>query len=748
MVLAALILVVQGTPQARVHGEVREAETGRPLTNVIVHLTNGNVSVLTGDSGRYVLLKVPAGPQHITYRLIGYAPQTLDALVPREGQLEIHVALRPYPVQLPPLEVSTQLFLFPVERGDRAAFDHSVSLVDMKNHPLLAEPDALQSIAGGDVAMDPESPNGVHIRGGGTEQTAYLLDGIPVLSPYHVAGTFTAWNPDAIADLDLSVSSPSPGMTEAIAGVIAVRTRPPGARHSFQGSVSTSQVRGTLDGPIGGGVRYLLSGRTGFIPGFSSSNDASQVGSEAGDWLGKIEAPVLGGVIRLLGYYAGNEISADAAGAGQPINPEILRNDFSWHSFSAGATFNRTVSGALLQIVGWGAGSNASARWSGAAGVLDLDASRHDLGILLSAARSGEHSTTLAGIRLERSSTSYLVRSDSAGPVFPGLEAVTVVPAFFGQHSRTPVDRVTTVLGFSLSRADRRWFLSPRAQLRVLAGSGLTIKGSVSRLHQFGQSLRNPESVVGLVFPPDLYLGVDAPGIPVPRSDQATLGLELVPAAGMRVTLLGYVRALRDILLVAPGEAEPFATGAPASGNGRSRGIALRVMLASRRFSVVANYGIQRTRIGEGDSSYVPHFAPTHLFEGGVTVFPSATLSIRVGASGAAGRRTTIFTGALEWEACNLLDQGCEFGGSPHYGQDPLGGAALPTYFRVDASLRKHWHIRLAGRETMIALFGTVTNVFAGHNLLTYARTPGSGVLQAIEMRPLSPLVVGVDWRF
>jgi hypothetical protein len=171
-------------------------------------------------------------------------------------------------------------------------------------------------------------------------------------------------------------------------------------------------------------------------------------------------------------------------------------------------------------------------------------------------------------------------------------------------------------------------------------------------------------------------------------------------------------------------------------------------MLASRRFSVVANYGIQRTRIGEGDSSYVPHFAPTHLFEGGVTVFPSATLSIRVGASGAAGRRTTIFTGALEWEACNLLDQGCEFGGSPHYGQDPLGGAALPTYFRVDASLRKHWHIRLAGRETMIALFGTVTNVFAGHNLLTYARTPGSGVLQAIEMRPLSPLVVGVDWRF
>jgi hypothetical protein len=119
-----------------------------------------------------------------------------------------------------------------------------------------------------------------------------------------------------------------------------------------------------------------------------------------------------------------------------------------------------------------------------------------------------------------------------------------------------------------------------------------------------------------------------------------------------------------------------------------------------------------------------------------------------VGASGAAGRRTTIFTGALEWEACNLLDQGCEFGGSPHYGQDKLGGASLPAYFRVDASLRKHWHLRIAGREAMIALFGTLTNLFARYNLLAYARSPGGGALKEIEMRPLSPLVIGMDWRF
>ena len=216
----------------------------------------------------------------------------------------------------------------------------------------------------------------------------------------------------------------------------------------------------------------------------------------------------------------------------------------------------------------------------------------------------------------------------------------------------------------------------------------------------------------------------------------------------MRITLSGFARVMRDILLIAPGEAEPFATRALASGEGRSRGLALRMSLVSRRISIVGNYGIQRVRMGEGGASYIPHYAATHVFEGGLAVFPTATSSIRVGASGSAGRRTTVFTGTLEWEACNLLDQGCEFAGSPHYGQDPLGGARLPGYFRVDVSLRKHWHLRIGGREAMVALFGTVTNVLARHNLLAFARSPGSGALTEIEMRPLSPLVVGVDWRF
>jgi hypothetical protein len=48
----------------------------------------------------------------------------------------------------------------------------------------------------------------------------------------------------------------------------------------------------------------------------------------------------------------------------------------------------------------------------------------------------------------------------------------------------------------------------------------------------------------------------------------------------------------------------------------------------------------------------------------------------------------------------------------------------------------------------MLAAFATVTNLFGRQNLLTYARNPSSGEITEIGMRPLAPLVIGLDWRF
>jgi hypothetical protein len=48
----------------------------------------------------------------------------------------------------------------------------------------------------------------------------------------------------------------------------------------------------------------------------------------------------------------------------------------------------------------------------------------------------------------------------------------------------------------------------------------------------------------------------------------------------------------------------------------------------------------------------------------------------------------------------------------------------------------------------MVALFATATNLLNRTNLLTYATDAATGQRRPVEMRPLAPLVVGLDWRF
>jgi hypothetical protein len=129
-------------------------------------------------------------------------------------------------------------------------------------------------------------------------------------------------------------------------------------------------------------------------------------------------------------------------------------------------------------------------------------------------------------------------------------------------------------------------------------------------------------------------------------------------------------------------------------------------------------------------------------------IHPSRGLSVRLGASGRFGRHVTPLTTPFEWESCNVADQGCEFAGSPRTNRDSLGATTLPGYVRVDLGIRNQWQLRIAGRTTDVAVYGTLTNVFARTNALTVAPDPVSGARTPVTLRSRVPLVIGIDWTF
>ena len=287
---------------------------------------------------------------------------------------------------------------------------------------------------------------------------------------------------------------------------------------------------------------------------------------------------------------------------------------------------------------------------------------------------------------------------------------------------------------------------SPTVALDVELTPGVTASVALSRRHQLAQSMRNEESVVGIVFPPDLHVVAGMSGVPVARGDEGVLSVSYRPIAGLSLGARGYVRRLESIVTVPTVGGTPFSADGFDLGSATVAGFSAEGSVSGSRYGLVADYSWQRVRHRVREESFVPSYAPTHRAQAGVVVHTSATSSVRLGAIGAWGRRVTALDSALDWEACSLVD-GCELAGAPLH-VEALGKARPPFYFRVDLGARKHWHIGLRSREATIATYGTLTNVLNRANVMNYHRDPITGSPSPIEMLPATALVIGLEVMF
>ena len=749
--LAALtwVLAVQAG-QPAVAGTIRDGESGAALSGAVVTLTDDDREVVTDTGGRYRLDATLAGPQHLSVKRIGYEPRTVHAIIPGDGVLQLDLSLHPVPLRLPTIVVHSVVAIRGLENTEPPdVLDRSISAAALRNHPLLAEPDGFLALSGGSVSAAPEAPEGVHLHGGAADHTAYLLDGIPVFSPYHAAGTFSAWNPDALEQVQVQSATPSLAAPDALAGAVAGTTRVPGREVRTYGALSTSHARLTVDGPLGAaGAGFLLSVRSGFPGVVTPEHDPSYLQGRTGDLLAKVEAPALHGRLRVLLYDSGNRLDAAATAESLDGATDRRRNGFEWDSRSAGVSWTRALAGGnLVHVQAWNARGEAEAEW-GPTSRLALEADREDQGLLATVERARGDRLTGIGVRVQRSRTSYRVSPRDGAETGSSLGSRIPIASLLARHREPLAGTLSADLALSATAAAGDVYLGPQAELRWSPTRALSVAGSYTHAHQFAQSLRNPESVSGGIFPADLFIGTGAPGVPVASSDRMMVGAELRPLPGVRLGAQTFLSRFDGVLLVAPATGRPFATDGFAGGRGTAKGVSVEAALSGRWYGALASWGLQDVREIYGASSYVPGHGTSHLVELGLIVFPSPTASVRMGFTGALGRRGTGVLGAFEWESCNLLDQGCEFAGSPTQDARNPGGTRLPDYFRLDIGARKHWHLGIAGRDVELGLFGTLTNLFGRRNVHAVATDPSTGARSLVEMRPFAPLVDGLDWRF
>lgn len=741
--------VVGAPAPATLSGRVVDASSGRPLASAVVTLVDLRRSAYTSTEGRYVFTEVPPGPQHLLVRSLGYAPQSLHALVPGRGALSVDVSLVTAPRRLTPVLVASVPARTALTQ-DAGRPERMVDAAAMAASPLRSEPDALSSLGGGWVRAGPESPDGLYVRGGASDQVTYHLGGIPVINPYHTAGLFGGWNPDALRQVTLTSARPDAWAPLALSATVGGDLRSPGSTLEVIGASSTTHARVAVSGPLGlADAGFLASGRTAFPGWLSRAGDGSFLRGGAQDWLGMIEAPLGGGKVRVLGFMSEDLVNLQASADinGGPSG-DRRRHQFEWGTGSVGATWDMQSSGDAWRVAAWRARGDVEGAWIGRDGRLGLASARGEAGVAASFARTGARSAMRLATRVERLQTQYDVRGASPDALLAAQRdaqwMVTTLAerewwfrrAWYGQMGGTATG------GLSGLR------VGPHAAFGYQAGNGALAEVAWRRSHQFAQSVRNAESLVGNVFPADLHVLAGDLGMPVASGDLVVARAGIQRTRGWHASAQWYARDMRGLALVAPVEREPFATQAIAEGRGVARGASLDAGFVAPRWNASLVYGRQRVVYQTGSVRYVPAHAPRHTVEAGTTIFPSPTTVLRLGMVGEAGRRATAPSGDFEWESCNLKDRGCEFGGTPGADGGPLGALRLPGYARADVGLSKHWHVGLRGRDARVTVYGTFSNVIGRMNVLTYATDPHTGRPVPIEMRPRSPLVLGMDWRY
>ena len=186
------------TPSKTITGTVTDARTGETLIGATIYDTLSHKGTVTNQHGRFSLT-LPGQRAVLRISFVGYQlqfhPVSLNQNTRLNVQLEGSTTLAEVRIigqRTPHVESSqASVIEIPVEQ---------IQAIPM----LFGETDvvkAVQLLPG--VQNGSEGTAGMYVRGGGPDENLFLLDGVPMYNVNHLGGFFSAFNSDAVKNIQL-----------------------------------------------------------------------------------------------------------------------------------------------------------------------------------------------------------------------------------------------------------------------------------------------------------------------------------------------------------------------------------------------------------------------------------------------------------------------------------------------------------------------------------------------------------------
>jgi len=185
-----------------IKGYVKDAKSGEalPFANIILKGTNRGTT--TNTDGYFVLVNVPVGLCSLQVHYIGYESQMVRFENLAKGLPPFVVKMQPKVIEVEGVTVTAEAEM--LDASSKQISQITFSPRQLSSLPSIGEVDvfrSMQLLPGISGASEGES--GLYVRGGTPDQNLVLFDGMTIYHVDHFFGFFSAFNADAIKDIQL-----------------------------------------------------------------------------------------------------------------------------------------------------------------------------------------------------------------------------------------------------------------------------------------------------------------------------------------------------------------------------------------------------------------------------------------------------------------------------------------------------------------------------------------------------------------
>lgn len=253
--LVFFLIILSSNLLADISGTVLDRHSKQPLDNVNIVLEGTGVGTISDTLGNFELHYGKKGIFVLAISRIGFKKKAIEVQNP---SFPLTILLEQEPVPTEGITVHGER----LKRQDqikKLSVDEISRIPFIKPDPIIS----LKSIAG---IMAPTDYLGIlYVRGSGSDENLYLLDGIELPYLFHFGGAETIVNPMSVQEVRFSSGGFGPQFGNRLSSVIELKRSQPTGKSIFRYRLDPTEIAACYTAALNDNMNYRISARREII---------------------------------------------------------------------------------------------------------------------------------------------------------------------------------------------------------------------------------------------------------------------------------------------------------------------------------------------------------------------------------------------------------------------------------------------------------------------------------------------------